>query len=243
MTGVRRFASEGLAARFYLETRAICRRSLTDYERRAGCPRSEGDAEDRALRGILPVDAQATHRAIERALVGFPAEWRGVLLVCLGWGALVEPPEDEPAKGIRHPSWFAKIDPPLPASWCRLPEEGLTRHHLWTRRQQFRAALAREGVLDAEEVEAWERVEAGKYDDGGPVAPGPGDDDGGGEMAEAEKPLVGWKAIAGYLGCSVSTAQRYEAEGMPVCRVGKLVRVFPSTLRVWLDGQRERATA
>jgi hypothetical protein len=46
--------------------------------------------------------------------------------------------------------------------------------------------------------------------------------------------LKGWKAIAEFLGEPVSVAQRWEAEGMPVSREGRLVTSTPELLNTWL---------
>lgn len=219
MSEIRRFPSEQRVAKFYLETRAVARRSLTDYERRAGCPRADGDREDRALRQVVVYDAEATLLAVERALAGIHDEWCGVLLVCLGWGALVDPPPGHPERGIRDGPWMERAE--LPARWSRLPAH-LTRHGLWARRLQFREALGREGVLDGGEVEAWAAVEKGEYEGG--------DVDG--------KMLRGWKAIAEFLGCHEETAQSYETEGLPVARVRRRVIADPDRLRAWIESQR-----
>jgi hypothetical protein len=46
--------------------------------------------------------------------------------------------------------------------------------------------------------------------------------------------LKGWKAIAEFLGEPVSVAQRWESEGMPVSREGRLVTSTPEQLNTWL---------
>jgi hypothetical protein len=230
MNDVRRFPSEMRVAAYYLETAEARRRSLTDYERRAGCPRSEGDHEERALRGIVPYDAEPTRRAIERALVGIHDEWVGALLVCLGWGALIEV-ADGHERSIRTGPWMERARlAGLPRRWCRLPDVGLTRHGLWARRQQFREALAREGVMDAAEVEAWAAVERGEYEEDGTMT---------------ERLLAGWKEIADWLRVSETTAQKYEhlSPPLPVIRVGGeggMVRAFPAALAQWMQDQAQQ---
>jgi PAS domain S-box-containing protein len=52
--------------------------------------------------------------------------------------------------------------------------------------------------------------------------------------------LVGWKEIAAYLNCSVSTAGRRVADGLPVFRVGGGVRAFAADIDKWLEGERLR---
>ncbi len=62
-----------------------------------------------------------------------------------------------------------------------------------------------------------------------------------------EKPLNGWKEIAGYLGVSVKTAQRWEKEKrLPVHRPGdhergpkSAVFVYPSELSDWVRGRKQ----
>jgi len=42
-----------------------------------------------------------------------------------------------------------------------------------------------------------------------------------GKQKESEESLKGWPAIAKFLSQSVSTAQRWAGEGMPVTRIGR----------------------
>jgi len=46
--------------------------------------------------------------------------------------------------------------------------------------------------------------------------------------------LVGWTRIAAYLECSVATAKRREAEGMPLVRVGGAVCALTDDVEIWL---------
>jgi hypothetical protein len=46
--------------------------------------------------------------------------------------------------------------------------------------------------------------------------------------------LKGWKEIANFLGEPVSVAQRWESEGMPVSREGRVVTSTPERLNGWL---------
>jgi hypothetical protein len=46
--------------------------------------------------------------------------------------------------------------------------------------------------------------------------------------------LKGWKEIANFLGEPVSVAQRWETEGMPVTRQGRIVTSTPEQLDAWL---------
>ena len=56
-------------------------------------------------------------------------------------------------------------------------------------------------------------------------------------------PLDGWKAIAGHLGKSVRTAQRWRSEfGMPVHRIGDRDREHVYAYRSELDDWRRRAS-
>jgi len=50
--------------------------------------------------------------------------------------------------------------------------------------------------------------------------------------------LLGWKEVADYLGCSVATAARREADGLPVFRSGGQVRAFEADIDKWLKGLR-----
>lgn len=52
-----------------------------------------------------------------------------------------------------------------------------------------------------------------------------------------EKPLKGWKGIAGELGVSESWAETTgRANGLPVYQVGAAVFAYPSELHAWLRG-------
>jgi PAS domain S-box-containing protein len=46
--------------------------------------------------------------------------------------------------------------------------------------------------------------------------------------------LIGWKEIAAYLNCSLSSARRREHEGLPIFRVGGSVRAFADEIDVWI---------
>jgi PAS domain S-box-containing protein len=52
--------------------------------------------------------------------------------------------------------------------------------------------------------------------------------------------LIGWKEVASYLNCSISTAGRRAADGLPVFRVGGSVRAFADDIDRWLEGERLR---
>ncbi len=54
------------------------------------------------------------------------------------------------------------------------------------------------------------------------------------------KVLIGWKEIASYLSCSMSTAIRRVNDGLPVFRVGGSVRAFAADIDRWLEGERLR---
>ncbi len=56
-----------------------------------------------------------------------------------------------------------------------------------------------------------------------------------------EEPLRGWRDIAGFLGQSVGTAQRWGKEGMPVRHQGRYVTASREELSRWLG--RESGTA
>ncbi len=45
--------------------------------------------------------------------------------------------------------------------------------------------------------------------------------------------VVGWTRIAAYLDCSVATAKRREAEGMPLVRVGGAVCALTDDVETW----------
>jgi len=56
-------------------------------------------------------------------------------------------------------------------------------------------------------------------------------------MDNTEQPLTDWKAIAKFLGCTISEAIRYRKEfGMPVYQVKTMskVRAFKSELNEWI---------
>jgi len=46
--------------------------------------------------------------------------------------------------------------------------------------------------------------------------------------------LVGWKEIAAYLGVNLDTAQRYEADGLPVYRIKRRVRALRDEVESWV---------
>lgn len=53
--------------------------------------------------------------------------------------------------------------------------------------------------------------------------------------------LKGWKAIAGYLGLTPATAQRWAEDGMPVKREGRFTVADPSELQAWLGRESHMA--
>lgn len=166
-------------------------------------------------RSLETLDVEATLNAVRKALDGIHPEWCGVLLLHVGWRI--------PLRELRESSWFTKAE--LPAEWHRLPH-GLTRHGMDRRRELFREGLVRTGALDGEVVEAERAVEQREPVTEWRRAP------------EEDGMLVGWKAIAAFLGVSERTAQQYEATGMPVHRpAGSLVRAFESELLAWISGR------
>jgi phage terminase Nu1 subunit (DNA packaging protein) len=50
--------------------------------------------------------------------------------------------------------------------------------------------------------------------------------------------LKGWTEIAEFLGQTVSVAQRWQNEGMPVSREGRFVSASPEDLTVWIGTER-----
>lgn len=52
--------------------------------------------------------------------------------------------------------------------------------------------------------------------------------------------LKGWGQIAKFLGQTVSVAQRWQSEGMPVTREGRLVSASPEELTAWVGTERGR---
>jgi PAS domain S-box-containing protein len=54
------------------------------------------------------------------------------------------------------------------------------------------------------------------------------------------KILIGWSAIADYLGCSLSSAQRREEDGLPVFRVGGSVRAHTADIDEWIKESSRR---
>lgn len=52
------------------------------------------------------------------------------------------------------------------------------------------------------------------------------------------KRLKGWGEIAEFLGQTVSVAQRWQNEGMPVTREGRFVHASPEDLTAWVGTER-----
>jgi hypothetical protein len=50
--------------------------------------------------------------------------------------------------------------------------------------------------------------------------------------------LKGWGEIANFLGQTVSVAQRWQKEGMPVTREGPFVSASPEDLTAWVGAER-----
>jgi phage terminase Nu1 subunit (DNA packaging protein) len=50
--------------------------------------------------------------------------------------------------------------------------------------------------------------------------------------------LKGWGEIANFLGQTVSVAQRWQREGMPVTRKGRFVSASPKELTAWVGTER-----
>jgi phage terminase Nu1 subunit (DNA packaging protein) len=50
--------------------------------------------------------------------------------------------------------------------------------------------------------------------------------------------LKGWAKIAEFLGQTVSVAQRWQKEGMPVTREGRSVYAYPEELTAWVGTER-----
>jgi hypothetical protein len=50
--------------------------------------------------------------------------------------------------------------------------------------------------------------------------------------------LKGWGEIANFLGQTVSVAQRWQKEGMPVAREGRFVSASPEELTAWVGTER-----
>jgi hypothetical protein len=50
--------------------------------------------------------------------------------------------------------------------------------------------------------------------------------------------LKGWREIAEFLGQTVSVAERWQNEGMPVIREGRLVYASPEELTAWVGTER-----
>lgn len=50
--------------------------------------------------------------------------------------------------------------------------------------------------------------------------------------------LKGWGEIAKFLGLTVSVAQRWQSEGMPVAREGRFVSASPEELTAWVGTER-----
>ncbi|HZS29244.1 MAG TPA: hypothetical protein VFB76_18610 [Candidatus Angelobacter sp.] len=61
------------------------------------------------------------------------------------------------------------------------------------------------------------------------------------KSAPAPTSLKGWKAIAGYLGLTPATAQRWAEDGMPVKREGRFTVADPAELQAWLGRESHMA--
>lgn len=112
-------------------------------------------------------------------------------------------------EGLRRGPWLAR------AGWEGELPQGLTRHSLARMATRLRAELAHRGLIEIDEEEKMETE----------------------TTMVRERPLVGWKAIADFLGgVSERTARRYEAaHGLPVHRIaaGTQPRAYPSELAAW----------
>jgi phage terminase Nu1 subunit (DNA packaging protein) len=53
-----------------------------------------------------------------------------------------------------------------------------------------------------------------------------------------DRVLKGWGQIAEFLGQTVSVAQRWQSEGMPVAREGRFVCASPEELIAWVGTER-----
>jgi hypothetical protein len=53
-----------------------------------------------------------------------------------------------------------------------------------------------------------------------------------------DRVLKGWGEIAEFLGQSISVAQRWQSEGMPVSREGRFVSASPEELTAWVGTER-----
>lgn len=106
------------------------------------------------------------------------------------------------------------------AGWHGDLPQGLSRHSLSRMAARLRAELAARGLIEVEEEN---------------------------EMERTERPLVGWKAIAGYLGgISEKTARRWEERcGLPVHRPGGRTApvAYPSELDRWVRSGGARGVA
>jgi phage terminase Nu1 subunit (DNA packaging protein) len=58
--------------------------------------------------------------------------------------------------------------------------------------------------------------------------------------ASLTRRLKGWGEIAEFLGQTVSVAQRWQNEGMPVTREGRFVDASPEELTAWVGTERGR---
>jgi hypothetical protein len=56
--------------------------------------------------------------------------------------------------------------------------------------------------------------------------------------SKPETRLKGWGEIAEFLGQTVSVAQRWQNEGMPVTREGRFVYASPEKLTAWVGTER-----
>lgn len=197
------FSDHKQAAAFWLENRQTRSRGPSDPRRfLAPMGRSTND-----------LDVEATLRSIEAGLDGINTEWHAALLVHLGWRIGI--------RRLRDGEHLGRAGLPT-----NLPG-GFSARGMAERGEIFRRRLAQLGVIDAEEVAAWDRVEGQAN-----------------SVAPSERPMSGWKAIAEHLGVSEITAKRWEAAGLPVHRPARgTVLAFASELNNWVRSRSDRSAA
>lgn len=204
-------SGESAACAFYLEHRQGPRRASL----------SLGVVPGRSLSSI---DIEGTVQEIELAIeAALPREWRGATVIAAGWGLGVV--RLRSGVYLRRAGLADDLPPELEQRSVPEASRVLRRRVTMLREELIARRLVERGAAnDSEEGRA-------------PLqgfAPTP-------EAAIAtDRPLVGWKVIADFLGVGVATARRWnERFGMPVMQPGPmcLVSAFPSALREWQSAQ------
>lgn len=201
-------SGEGAACAFYLEHRVGPRmRSLSDLEPVIGRSLSAIDVEQ---------TVQEIHLAIEAAL---PRIWRAPTVLSAGWGIGVA----RLRAGVmqRRAGLPEELPPELEQRSIPEAARALRRRVTMLREELIARQLVAPASAEVMELEGRAPLQ-GFAPDAANTPP--------------DRPLVGWKAIADYLGCSERTARRWHDRiGLPISQPGPacLVSAMPGSLSEW----------